>query len=177
MRQIALLYTVVLTKERRIRSAELIEIAIRAGCRNARTVLSTGNLIFDRGGDEGEAEAALEHALRDMLGKPIPVFVRGDADWHDLVGANPFPAETAIDPARVAVRVMRIHPDPAALLRIESCVGPQERFAARYRALWLASTAQLSTSPLLRAVASPRVGDGTLRSASALAKITAALGD
>jgi uncharacterized protein (DUF1697 family) len=177
MRQVALLYSVILTSDRRIKSAELIGCAIRAGCRNALTVLSTGNLIFDFVGDESETEAALEHALHDMLGKPITVFVRSEAAWRDLVLANPFPAETAADPARVAVRVMRKHPDPAALQRIEARIGPQERFAARGRALWLASPVQLSTSPLLRAVASPRVGEGTLRSASALAKITTALGD
>ncbi len=174
---VALLYSVVLTAERRMKSAELIQIAEAAGCKGPKTVLSTGNLIFQDDRSEYEIESALEHAVLGLLGKPIPVFVRHADQWRGLVAANPFPAETAIDPSRVAVRIMRQDPDPAIITRIASSVAVGERFTVTPRALWLASSMQLSTSALLRAISAKWAGEGTLRSASALAKITAALGD
>jgi uncharacterized protein (DUF1697 family) len=175
MQHVALLYTVVITPTRRVKSAELLTAAMQAGLRDARTVLSTGNLAFRSDAEEPAIAAALEQALLTIYAKPIAAFVRSAPAWRALVAANPFPAETALDASRVAVRVMRDHPDAKAITRIAGTVGPGERFAATDRALWLAAPTQLSSTALLRAVGAPRAGAGTLRSASALAKITQAL--
>ena len=177
MRQVALLYSVVLTAERRITSADLIAVANDVGAGPLRTVLSTGNLILSSDKAPATLESALEHSLLRLLGKPIPVFVRTAAEWRALVGANPFPEATRRDPSRVAVRVMRTAPTPAALARIAASAGPDQAFAATDRALWLATPEQLSTTPLSRAVGAGWAGEGTLRNASALAKIMAALDD
>ena len=125
---VALLYSVVLTAERRIKSAELIEVADAAGCKGPKTVLSTGNLIFQDARSERDIEMTLEQAVLARLEKPISVFVRQAGTWRGLVAANPFPAETAIDPSRVAVRIMRQDPDPAIITRIASSVAVGERF-------------------------------------------------
>lgn len=174
-RCVALLYTVVLTAGQRIRTVDLLEIGRQAGVRPLRTVLSTGNLIFDSDAGTDEAERALEAALLSAFGKPIPVFVRSAVDLGALVAANPFPDETATDPARVAVRIMRRNPAAPSLQRMIAACGPAERFAHRDRALWLATPDQLSSTALLRAVGAKWAGEGTFRSASALAKIIAAL--
>jgi uncharacterized protein (DUF1697 family) len=177
MRHVALLYSVILTAARRVKSAELIDIANDAGVQVLSTVLSTGNLIVETDQPASALELTLERSLLKLLGKPIPIFVRRAPDWHVLVAANPFPDTTRRDPSRVAVRVMRRQPTPEVISRITASVGPDEHFAATDRALWLATPDQLSTTRLLRAVSANWVGEGTLRSASALAKITAALDD
>jgi uncharacterized protein (DUF1697 family) len=175
MLQVALLHSVVVTLGRRVRSADLIAVAKAAGAAPVRTVLSTGNLILDTEQDPAALETALEQAVLDLLGKPIPVFVRSETDWHALVAANPFPEATRQDPSRVAVRVMRREPTPAILERIRSAVGEGEAFAVTERALWLSTPDQLSTSALSRAVGARWAGEGTFRNASAIGKILAAL--
>jgi uncharacterized protein (DUF1697 family) len=177
MRHVALLYSVVLTAARRVRSAELIDIAKDAGAHPLRTVLSTGNIILDFDQTPAVLERALERSVLKLLGKPIPVFVRTASEWRALVAANPFPDATRFDASRVAVRVMRQQPTPEVISRVTTSIGPDEQFAATDRALWLTAPDQLSTTALSRAVAARWAGEGTLRSASALAKILAALDD
>ena len=172
MLQVALFYSVVLTKSRRITSADLMRIAEAAGVEAVATVLSTGNLLLRGGGDEVALEQRLEAATESLLGKAIPVFVRSAQEVRALIAANPFPDE---NPSRVAVRVLRHPASPASLDRIAARLRPGEYFAAQPRALWLATTTDLSASPLLTAVSARWVGQGTLRSASALGKIAAAL--
>jgi uncharacterized protein (DUF1697 family) len=175
MWHVALLYTVVITPSRRVKRAELLEAATQAGLQDARTVLSTGNLIVQADRDEATITAALESALLAICGKRIAVFVRQAPAWRALIAANPFSAETVADPSRVAVRVMRAQPDGQTLARIAAKVSGDARFAATDRALWLATPTQMSDSPLLRAMGAGWAGAGTFRSATALAKITAAL--
>ncbi len=176
-RFVALLYSVILTAERRIKSAELLEAAVRAGFGNPRTVLITGNLIVSSDLTEEMTGRALERAMADIFGKSMSVFVRSADDFRRLTAANPFPEETAHDPSLVAARIMRSMPPADVIARISASTGPGERFAAGDRVLWLATADQLSTTRLLRAVTAPAAGEGTLRSASALAKIEAALSD
>ena len=174
-RQVALLYSVILDPGRRVRSAELLALAGEAGFGAARTVLASGNLIFDSDLPEAALEARLEAVIGRIFGRPIPVIVRDAAAWRALVAGNPFPAETRDDPARVAVRVLRAAPAPAVLARIAARRAEGERMALDGRALWLATPGQLSASPMFRAAGAAWAGEGTLRNASAAARIAAAL--
>lgn len=172
---VACLYSVVLGPERRLKSADLLEVAAAADLAEARTVLSTGNLVFAARGAEHELEWRLEQAVARAFGRLIPVFVRTAQDWWTMVAGNPFPAETAADPAQVAVRILR-QPMPAAVLsRIAQRRAPGEQVELAGRALWLAAAGQLSTSPLFRAAGADWAGEGTFRNASAAARIAAAL--
>ena len=173
---VALLYSVVLTPSRRVRSADLIDLADNLGFAAARTVLSTNNLIFEASGSEADLAARIEGEMTLIYGKAIPVLLRSADDWRALVAVNPFPDPSRHDPAKVAVRVMRHETDPAMMAKIAARCGADESFAATPRALWLALGQQLSTSPLLRAMgAAARMGVGTWRNASAIRKIAAAL--
>jgi uncharacterized protein (DUF1697 family) len=173
---VALLYSVVLSPDRRVTKADLLAVAAHAGLERASTVLSTGNLIFGAEGDEAALEARLESAVKDLLGRPIPVFVRCADDLCAVLAANPFPAQTKADPARVGIRILRHVPSPDVVARVSAKAGPAEVFAARGRTFWVAGSGGLSDSPLARAAGAAWAGAGTFRSASALEKIVAALG-
>ena len=174
-RWVALLYSVVLTPARRVTAADLMQLAGRLAFCGAKTVLSTGNLIFDDAGDEGSLTLRIEADILRHWGKPIPVLLRSAQDWRALVAANPFPRESRHTPAQVGVRVMRIEPDGPRISEIARKTSMEDRLAASPRAVWVASSGPLSLSPLLRAVGSAKLGVGTFRNASAIAKISAAL--
>jgi uncharacterized protein (DUF1697 family) len=170
-----MLYSVILSADRRVTSAELLALAAMLELGRPRTVLSTGNLVFDSDAGEAELEDRLERTIAGQLGRPIPVFLRRADEVRDLMAANPFPEETRIDPAYVAVRIMRTEPAADVVARIAARASAGERFAASGRSLWVAVPGKLSGSALTRAVAAPWAGAGTFRSASALAKIAGAL--
>ena len=173
---IALWYSVVVTKERRVSSADLLSIASAQGLAEPRTVLSTGNLIFTANGRRADLEARLERETHRQLGREINVFCRTAAEWRRLVSENPFPAESALQPAEVAVRVMRQMPGPELLERMAAAALPEQRFAATPSGLWLYSPKELPPGRLLSAVGSAWAGEGTFRSASSIGKVAAALG-
>ena len=172
---VAVLYSVVLTPSRRVTSADLTQLAARLGFSNVKTVLSTGNLIFDAAGEEAELALRIEVEIARSWGKAIPVLLRSAQDWRAFVASNPFRHDTLRGAANVAVRVMRTEPKAEIVAQIAAHRAADEGFVATPRALWVASPRQLSLSPLLRAIASPKVGVGTLRNASAVTKIAAAL--
>ena len=81
----------------------------------ARTIGATGNLTFES--DEAsiaELEKNLEAAFNARFGKHVAIIVRNADAWRRLLRANPFRDEATADPARVAVRVMRIQSRKAA---------------------------------------------------------------
>ena len=171
MIHVALFYSIILPT-RRIRSADLADVAALAGLRLITTVLSTGNLILDDEADPTALESRLESATLTLFSKAIPVFVRSAPEFRDLTKSNPFPDA---NPAQTAVRILRKNPAPETVTRLQTRLQPQERFAATDRALWATTTGTLSDSPLFRAINSAAIGQGTSRNASALGKIAAAL--
>lgn len=175
MLRVALFYSVVLSPTRRITRADLIKVATAAQTEFVATALSTGNLILSDKASPAALEQRLEQTVASVLGKAIAVIVREADELRTLIAANPFPQETAANPARIGVRLMRQAPAPTSLDRIAAKIGHGERFVAQDRALWLCTDEKLSNSPLLTAVSAAWVGVGTMRSASALGKIVAAL--
>ena len=173
-RWVALLYSVVLSPSRRVTSADLLQLATAIGVLPFKTVLSTGNIIFDADATEADLTHRFEASIARDWGKPIPVLLRTADDWRALVAQNPFAEQSLATPDQVAVRVMRHHP-PADLIERLSRHTTNAAFATTPRALWIASHGQLSQSPLQRAMGSGKLGPGTFRNASAIVRIAAAL--
>jgi uncharacterized protein (DUF1697 family) len=67
----------------------------KAGFRNARTYIASGNVVAERSGTEAEAKAALEAELGASAGKPVGVIVRTGAEMSKVVADNPFPDRSA----------------------------------------------------------------------------------
>jgi uncharacterized protein (DUF1697 family) len=172
-RWVGLLFSVILSAERRVTKADLLAVAALAGVADARTVLSTGNLIFDAHGSEAVLEAQLGAAIAEILGRAIPVFVRSADDLRAVLAANPFPVQTEADPAQVGIRILRRVPSPDVVARIAAKARPGEVLAAQGREFWVAGSGGLSDSALFRAAGAAWAGEGTFRSVSAVRKIIA----
>ena len=117
---VALLYSVAVAPGRRVRNEDLVALAEGLGFARPRTLLATGNLIFEAAAADARAvEAALEPAFAARLGRPVDIIVRAGDRWPALVGGNPFPGAAERSPARVSVRVMRAPAEAAVLERLE----------------------------------------------------------
>ena len=110
---VALLYSIVLTPQKRVVMADLRAMAEGLGYENVRTLVSSGNLVFDAPDTAiADLESRLEAAFPKTFGRHVDIVVRDAAGWLALATANPFPEDADATPDQVAVRVMR-NPVPA----------------------------------------------------------------
>ncbi|HEY1781585.1 MAG TPA: DUF1697 domain-containing protein [Roseiarcus sp.] len=92
---------------------DLKRLCEKAGFRNVRTYIASGNVVAERVGGEAEAKAALEGELKAYAGKPVGVIVRTAAEMAEVVASNPFPDRSASR----TVAIFLDHAPPAEALK------------------------------------------------------------
>jgi uncharacterized protein (DUF1697 family) len=161
---VALLYSIVLTPQRRVTMSDLRAMATGLGFERPRTLASTGNLVFETDPTPvSQLENRLEAAFAAHFGKPVDILVREATAWRETVGRNPFPAESARDGSLVVLRIMRRPLDPALTRKLEPYLTPPERLAIVAGDLWVSFAGRPSESRLLGALTTRRLGIGTFR--------------
>jgi uncharacterized protein (DUF1697 family) len=92
-----------------------------AGFTDVKTVLSSGNVIFDaRGGSESAIERRAEAAMQEALGKSFPTIVRQTAFLNKLLESDPY-AGFALPPnAKRVITFLRQPSKTKITLPIES---------------------------------------------------------
>jgi uncharacterized protein (DUF1697 family) len=176
---VALLYSIVIGGGRRVPMADLRALAADLGYDRPRTLLATGNLIFETDAADARAvEARLEPAFARAFGKPVPIIVRDGAAWPALMAGNPFPQASEAQPARVSVRVMRSPVGPEVAERLAPYRTAGEAVAVAGGDLWLHLPHGVADSRLARAATPARTGGaGTFRNWNTIRRIGAALGE
>src|ERR1043166_9596751 len=98
-RYVALLRAINLGANRRIGMAGLRDLFGRLRLRGARSLLQSGNLVFDSDGQTpAELERLLEAETAERLGVQTDYFVRTAKEWSRIIADNPFPREAKKDP-------------------------------------------------------------------------------
>ncbi|HRO11347.1 DUF1697 domain-containing protein [Amaricoccus sp.] len=172
---VALLYSISIAEGRRLVMADLRDLAADLGLERPRTLLATGNLLFEAEGDARAIEARLEPAFAERFGRAVSIIVRDGTGWPRLMAANPFPEAAEREPARVAVRVMRTPADAAAVARLSPYLAPGERLAVAGGDLWVHLPDGFAPSRLPGAITPRREGIGTFRNWNTVKRIGAAL--
>jgi len=72
-------------------SKSLLACCEEAGLSNAKTLLASGNVVFESALDEARVKAALEKSIGSALGGKADVLVRSHAELAKLLAKNPFP--------------------------------------------------------------------------------------
>jgi uncharacterized protein (DUF1697 family) len=101
---------------RKVTMKELKEEAEKLGYTNTRTLVASGNLVFDTKKTVGaKLEATLETAIEKTFGLFSEVMVRDPTEWAAIVKANPFPKKAKEDPAHLVCVVCKTAPDAKAI--------------------------------------------------------------
>jgi uncharacterized protein (DUF1697 family) len=117
--------------------AELRAVMEKAGFEGARTLLQTGNLVFDApAGPDAELEARLEAAIAAGLGVTTDVIVRTVEEWDAMIAANPFPDAARDDPSHLVVMPLKTPPAEGALARLREAIEGREAVALKGRDLY-----------------------------------------
>lgn len=171
MTYVALLYSIILGEGRRLVMNDLKAIAAQLGLQNSRTLLATGNLIFEAEDQPvAELENRLEQAFCKTIGKHIDIIIRTAPDWQKMA-VNPFPGEPG---DQVCLRVMRTPLTNVGWKLIQEKAGDAE--VRRINGdLWIAFAGKPSDSRLLGHLTTKKLGTGTVRNWNTVRRISEAL--
>lgn len=165
---VALLYSIVLGGGRRVVMSDLRAMAEDIGYTDCRTLVSTGNLVFEGAQSSvSDIEKALETAFARRFGKHVDILVRSRSDWLKLAAANPFPGR---DGSEVGVRIMRTPLDESVKTLLERH-REREQIAVVDGNLWVDFGGKASETRLLSAMTTKKLGIGTARNANTVARL------
>jgi uncharacterized protein (DUF1697 family) len=141
-----------------------------------RTVLQTGNALFEADAPAGdELERLLETETERRLGLRTAFFVRTAAEWDAAIAHNPFPDEARREPARLVVMPLKAAPTSAAIASLRAAIVGPERVEAVGRHLYLVYPDGIGRSKLTIKVIESTLGtQGTARNWNTALKIAAA---
>jgi len=176
--QIALLRGVNVGGRSSLPMARLKALLEEMGFANPRTLLQSGNAVFeskDLGG--APLEVLLERELEARLGLKTAFRVRTAAEWAELVARNPFKAGAKADPSHLLVMFLKDPPSAEAVAALQAAIVGRERVEAHGRQAYIVFPDGIGRSKLTPAVLEKRLGaGGTGRNWNTVLKLAAMAG-
>ena len=129
---VAVLRAINLGAHNRIAMADLRAMCAKLDLGNTRTLLVSGNVVFESRLDSSKKlERLLEDASTTHLGVTTDYFVRSAKEWQEIIDANPFPAEASHDPGRVVMMCLRDAPSAAQVKTLQAAIKGGETVRAQ----------------------------------------------
>lgn len=129
---VSVLRAINLGSHNRIAMADLRAMCEKIGLANPRTLVVSGNLVFESAVTSSEKlERLLEEASTRHLGVTTDYFVRSAREWQAAITANPFPNEAKADPARMVMMCLRDAPSAAAVTALQAAIKGSETVRAK----------------------------------------------
>jgi len=127
MIQVALLRAINVAGHQPVAMADLRDVLNELGFAQPRSLLQSGNLIFDAGRKTGPTlEQLIEQKLAAQHGLRTDVLIRSAAELASIVARNPFRDEAARDPARLVVVFLKTKPPAGAFAELKAAVTGSE---------------------------------------------------
>jgi len=156
---IALLRAVNLGSHNKVAMADLVALLGRLGFRNGRSLLQSGNLVFQSTGRTGvQVESLLSGAAKKHLGLETDFFVRTAAEWAGVVTANPFPKEAERDPGHLVVMFLKQAPDRSTVGLLQQAIVGREVVRSNGREAYVVYPDGIGRSRLTNAVIEKSLG-------------------
>jgi uncharacterized protein (DUF1697 family) len=129
MTHVALLRAVNLAGHNKVGMADLRAWLESLGFTNVRSLLQSGNLLFDGPGRGGALEAKLEISARQDLDLQTDFHIRTGPELRGVIDANPFSAEAKADPSHLVVVFLRDAPEKKHLAALRAAITGRETIA------------------------------------------------
>ena len=157
--------------------SDLCDLATALGFGEPRTLLQSGNLVFQSDRLKGEPlERLLEIEFKKRFGFETTFFVRTPKEWRAIVSNNPFPREATKDPSHLLVLFLKIAPARKAVDALQSAIVGPELVRAVGSQAYIVYPDGVGRSRLTNTILEKHVGRGTGRNWNTILKIAAVLG-
>ncbi len=136
-KQIALLRAINVGGRNMIAMADLRNLVESLGFSNPKSLLQSGNLVFDGTRRTGGAlEKLLETETQKRFGLVIDYMVRSAEVWGKLIADNPFPKEAKTDPGHLLAICLKSEPAADQVKALQSAIKGREYVEAIGRTLY-----------------------------------------
>jgi uncharacterized protein (DUF1697 family) len=145
------------------------------GFAGAKSLLQSGNLVFDSERLTGtELERLLEVETAKRLGVTPDYLVRSAAEWGTLVARNPFPQEAKDDPAHLLVMCLKAAVPAKNVQALRAAIKGAERVRAVGKQLYVVYPEGIGRSKLTNTLIEKKLGvRGTGRNWNTVLKLAA----
>ena len=127
MIQVALLRAINVAGHQPVAMADLRDVLSELGFAQPRSLLQSGNLVFDAGRKTGPTlEQLIEQKLAAQLGLRTDVLIRSAAELASIVARNTFRDEAARDPARLVIVFLKTKPPAGAFAELKAAITGSE---------------------------------------------------
>jgi uncharacterized protein (DUF1697 family) len=163
--QIALLRGVNVGGHNRLAMSDLRDLLAKLGFRGARSVLQSGNVVFESARLKGAAlERLLEEETAQRLRASVDYVVRSAGEFKGIIAGNPFAAEARDDPSHLVVMFLKGSVARASLDALRSAIAGPERLQGDGRQLYIYYPVGIGRSKLNAALIERKLGiRGTAR--------------
>jgi uncharacterized protein (DUF1697 family) len=150
---IALLRAINVGGRGKVAMADLRQFFAELGFAEVRTLLQTGNVVFQsKGLVDAELEARLETEAAKRLDLHADFLVRTVPELEKLIEENPFPNEAKNDPGHLLVMFLKQAPEPSAVEALRAAVKGREVLELKGKHAYIVYPDGIGTSRLTNAV-------------------------
>jgi uncharacterized protein (DUF1697 family) len=115
---------------------DLVAIFEKAGCKNVRTYIQSGNVVFECAASVARVQTAVGAAIEKKFGFNPPLVMRQAADLEDVLKNNPF-LKTGAKDDELHVVFLSEGPTREATARLEQNCVPPDEFIVRGKEIYL----------------------------------------
>jgi uncharacterized protein (DUF1697 family) len=175
MRFAALLRAVNVAGYQKVSMAALRTCCEGAGVTDVRTLLQSGNVVFESAGKRPDAlESLLEKAVAKEFGITTEFFVRTGKELERLQAENPFPRMAKDDPGRLLVLFLKDAVTAALVADLQKAIRDREQVQGEGREIYIAYPDGVGRSRLTMPMIEKRLGTrGTGRNWNTVGKLAA----
>ena len=110
----------------------------RRGFENVRTLLQSGNVVFESSLAESDnVETMLREIMSERFHVNAPWHVRTTPEWQTIIAQNPFPIEAQQDPGHLLVCCLKTPPEPDGFAAVKRAISGPERIVAIGRDVYM----------------------------------------
>jgi len=174
---IALLRGINVAGYRMVSMADLRAFLAELGFENARSLLQSGNLVFEARGSSAAMERRLEREAAARLGLETDFIVRDSREWGRVVSRNPFTQMAADDPGHLVVVFLKEAPADTDVEALRAAISGPESIVAEGRELYVTYPGGIGRSRLTGTMIEKALRTrGTARNWNTVLKIAAVIG-
>jgi uncharacterized protein (DUF1697 family) len=175
---IALLRAINVGGRNQVAMADLRALFSALGFADPRSLLQSGNLVFESAGRTAvELEQLLEAETAKRLDLVVDYLVRSAQEWKALIARNPFAEEASRDPAHLVVVFLKGNPQTKDVQALQAAIEGPEVIRAAGKHLFVVYPAGIGRSRLTNALIERKLGlRGTARNWNTVLKLAALCG-
>lgn len=136
----------------KVAMAELRRMAQDLGLHRPKTLLNSGNLVFDSAEAPQTLEARLERETETHLGVKTEYMVRTLGEWREIIAANPYGQEARDDPGHLVLIALKAAPADIDLEALKAANPGRERLTLKGREIYAVYPDGIGESKLTNAL-------------------------